>query len=73
MASFLQRPRSHDLGSTRTLFALLRRWIRRFTMIISTWWFRTSSKFCGKEFEEIQRNIRLLETRKLEGADSSKH
>ena len=34
-APFLQRPRSHDLASTRTLVTLLRPWIRRFTMIIS--------------------------------------
>ena len=36
-ASFLRRPSSNGLGSTRTLFTLLRPWIRRFTMIISAW------------------------------------
>ena len=40
-ASFLRRPRSHDLGSTRTQVTWLRPWIRRFTMIISAWWLRT--------------------------------
>ena len=33
-----RRPKSHDLGSTRTLVTLLRPWIRRFTVIISAWW-----------------------------------
>ena len=46
-ASFLRRPRSHDLGLTRTLVMLLRPWIRRFAMIISAW--RTSSKFTWEE------------------------
>ena len=32
---------------------LLRPWIRRFTMIISALWLRTSSKFSG---QEIRRN-----------------
>ena len=32
--------------------------------IISAWWLRTSSKFCGQEFEEIHRNIGLLGTPK---------
>jgi len=27
----------------------LRPWIKRFTMIISAWWLRTSSKFSGKK------------------------
>ena len=61
---FLQRPRSNDLGSTRTLITLLRPWIRRFTMIISAWWLQTSSKFSGQEFGEIHRNIGLSETPK---------
>ena len=51
-ASFLRRPLSNDLGSTRTLVTLLRPWNRRITMIISAWWLRTSSKFSGQEFEE---------------------
>ena len=63
-ASFLRRPGSNDLGSTRTLVTLLRPWIRRFTMIISARWFRTSSKFSGQEFEEIHRNIGSSETPK---------
>ena len=42
-----------DLGSTPTLVTLLRPWIQRFTMIISAWWFRTSSKFNGREFKEF--------------------
>ena len=46
MVSFLQRRRSHDLGSTCTLVTLLHPWIKHFTMIIiSAWWLRTSSKF----------------------------
>ena len=48
-ASFLRRPWSHDLGSTPTLVRLLRPGIRRFTMIISAWWLRTSSKFTCEE------------------------
>ena len=35
--------------STRTLVTLLRPWIRRFTIIISAWWLRTSSKFTWEE------------------------
>ena len=34
---------------------LLRPLISRFTMIISAWWLRTSSKFSGQEFEQIYR------------------
>ena len=37
------------MSSTRTLVALLRPWIRRFTIIISAWWLRTSSKFTWEE------------------------
>ena len=36
---------SNDLGSIRTLVTFLCPWIGRFTMIISAWWLRTSSKF----------------------------
>ena len=63
-ASFLRRPCLHGLGSTRTLVTLLRPWIRRFTMIISATWLRTSSKFSGQQFEEIHRSIGSLETPK---------
>ena len=49
--------RMHHLGSTRTLVTLLHPWIRRFTMIISAWCLRTSSKFSVQKFEEIHRNI----------------
>ena len=56
------------MSSTRTLVTLLRPWIRRFTMIISAWWLRTSSKFSGQEFEAIHslihRNIGSSETPK---------
>ena len=62
--SFLRQPCSHDLGSTPTLVTLLRPWIRRCMMIISSSWLRTSSKFSGQEFEEIHRNIGSLETPK---------
>ena len=61
-ASFLRRPWSHDMGSILTLVALLRRWIRRFTMIIFACWLRTSSKFSGQEIEENHRNIGSMET-----------
>ena len=37
------------MSSTRTLVTLLRPWIRRFTIIISAWWLRTSSKFTWEE------------------------
>ena len=63
-ASFLRRNWSHDGGSNLTLVTLLRHWIRRFTMIISAWWLRTSSKFSGQEFEEIHKNLGSLETPK---------
>ena len=47
---------SYDIGSTRTLVTLLRPWIRRFTMIISAWWLRTTANY-GQEFEKLRRNI----------------
>ena len=59
-ASFLRRPRSNDLSSTRTLVTLLCLRIRRFTTIIFAWWLRTSSKFSGQEFKEIRRNIWII-------------
>ena len=37
------------MSSTRTLVTLLSPWIRRFTIIISAWWLRTSSKFTWEE------------------------
>ena len=37
------------MSSTRTLVTLLRPWIRRFTIIISAWRLRTSSKFTWEE------------------------
>ena len=37
------------MSSTRTLVMMLRPWIRRFTIIISAWWLRTSSKFTWEE------------------------
>ena len=55
--SFLRRTRLHDRGSTRTLVTLLRPWIRRFTMIISAWWLRTSSKFMWEEFIRQPENL----------------
>ena len=57
-ASFLQRPCSHHLSSTRILVTLLRPWIRRFTMFISASWLRTSSKFT---WEEVNRHLESLE------------
>ena len=66
----------HNLGWTTEpapLSTALRRWVRRFTMIISAWWFRTSSKFSGQDFQETGGNIRSLETPKQDSADSSNH
>ena len=37
------------MSSTRTLVTLLRPWKRRFTIIFSAWWLRTSSKFTWEE------------------------
>ena len=54
--------RNFKLAIARTLVTLLRPWTRRFTMIISAWWHRTSSKFSGQEFEETHRSIRSVET-----------
>jgi len=34
----------------------LRSWIRRFTMIISAWWLRTSSKLSGKKSKKQPKN-----------------
>ena len=56
-ASFLRSLWLHDLGSTPIPLSFLRLWIRRFTMIISAWWLRTSSIFSGQELEEIHRNM----------------
>ena len=44
-------------------------WIRRFTIIISAWWIRTSRKFSGLEFEEVHKKIGSS----WAGADSSNH
>ena len=52
---------------------VLRPWIRRFTMIISAGWIRTSSKFSGQDFEEIHMSIGSLETLKQDRGDSSSH
>ena len=56
-------PWTHDLGSNRTL-VLLRSLIRHFTMIISAWWLRSSSKFSGQELEEINWYVGSMETLK---------
>ena len=40
------------MSSTRTLVTLLRPWIRRFTIITSAWWLRTSSKFTWEEVKK---------------------
>ena len=47
-----------------SLVTLLRPWMRRFLMIISAWWLQIARKFSGKEFEEIYKNIKSLETPK---------
>ena len=41
------------MSSTRTPVTLLRLWIRRFTIIISAWWLRTSSKFTWEEIKTL--------------------
>ena len=70
-ASFLQRPWSNYLGSTRTQVTLLRPWIRRFTMIISTWRLQTRSNSVDKN---SKKSTGTLDHRKLQrGADSSNH
>ena len=56
-ASFLRRPCCMIVGSTGTLVSLLRPWIRRFTMIISAWWLRTSSKFMWEEVKGQPENL----------------
>ena len=43
---------------------LLRPCIRRSTIFISAWWVRTQTKLSREKFEEIQKKIQLLETRK---------
>ena len=48
-ASFYDDSDRRIMSSTRTLVMLLRLWIRRFTIIISAWWLRTSSKFAWEE------------------------
>ena len=50
------------MSSTRTMVELLRPWIRRFTIIISAWWLRTSSKFM---WEEVKRQQESLENGQL--------
>ena len=50
--------------STYILVTFLRLWTRRFTMIVFAWWLCTRSKFSGREFEEIHKNIESLETPK---------
>ena len=57
-------PTSYAYGSTSTLVTLLRPWIRHIAIVIFVRWLRTSSKFSGKDFEEIRRNIGSLETAK---------
>ena len=52
---------TRPLIGNSTLVTLLRSWIRRFTMIISTWWFRTSCKF---KWEEVKRQSENLENGK---------
>ena len=41
---------------------LLRPWTKRFAMIITAWWLRTSSIFSGQEFEKMHMNFGSLET-----------
>ena len=51
---------SHDLSSTHSLVTSLRHWIGRYTMIISTWWLRTSTKFNEQKFKEIHKKTIYL-------------
>jgi len=52
-APFLWRPCDHDrvieVQLPPSSYTLLRPWIRRFTMIISAYWLRTSSKLSDKK------------------------
>ena len=57
-SSWLRRPLSHDLGSTRTLVTSLRPWIRRFSMIISAWWLRTNGEFTWEEIKRKPENLK---------------
>ena len=52
------------MSSTRTLVTLLRPWIRRFTIIISAWWLRTSSKFTWEEVKTSTGKLRKWSTPK---------
>ena len=61
-ASFFDDSDLMIISSTRTLVTLLRPWIRRFTIIISAWWLRTSSKFM---WEEVKRQPESLENGQL--------
>jgi len=57
-APFLRRP--WDLCSTPTLIGtLMCPWIMHFTMIISAWWLRTSSKFNGKNLKNQPENSEM--------------
>ena len=69
-APLLRRSWPHHLGSTRTLVTFLRPWIKRFTMIISAWWLRTSSEFSAKK-QNVNRKVRNT-VNPYAGADSSK-
>ena len=59
------------LGSTGTLVMLLRLWRRRFTMIISAWWLRTSNKFVDKNSKKSTGTLIIGNSEA--GADSSNH
>ena len=52
------------MSSIRTLVTLLRPWIRRFTIIISAWWLRTSSKFTWEKVKTFTGKLEKWSTPK---------
>jgi len=50
---------SPDLGSTATLVVSLCPYIRRFTISITAWWLRKSSKVTGKKSKNQPENLKI--------------
>jgi len=73
-APFLQQPCDHDhmiyVQLPPSSDTLLHPWIRCFTMIISAWWLRTSSKFSAKKSKKQPKNSEMDNSKA--GVDSSK-
>jgi len=47
------------VDSTPDRIALLSPWIRRFVMVISAWWLRTSSKLTGKKLKKQPKDLKI--------------